>query len=64
MLLKYIYCMLSILQIHLHNYVLNKNTLQLYYWYTKLLYLKSAKLEQLMLCLMHFNCVEVVLKSN
>ncbi len=64
MLLKYIYFMLSILQIHLHIYVRNKNTLQLYCWYTKLVYLKSAKLEQLILCLMHFNCVEVVLKSN
>ncbi len=40
-------------------YVLNKNTLQLFirYWHT------SATLEQLILCLMHFNCVEVVLKS-
>ncbi len=35
MYLKYIYFMLSILQIHLHIYV-NKNTLQLYFWYTKL----------------------------
>ncbi len=42
MYLKYIYFMPSILQIHLHIYVLNKNTLQLYFWYTKLLYLKSA----------------------
>ncbi len=32
--------------------------------YTKLVSLKSAKLEQLMLCLMQFNCAEVVLKSN
>ncbi len=32
--------------------------------YTKLVSLKSAKLEQLMLCLMQFNCGEVVLKSN
>ncbi len=24
-----------------------KNTLQFYFWYTKLVYLKSAKLEQL-----------------
>ncbi len=39
--------MLSILQIHLHMYVLNKNTLQLYFWYTTLV--KSAKLEQLIL---------------
>ncbi len=28
-------------------YVLNKNTLPLYFCYTKLLYLKFAKLEQL-----------------
>ncbi len=31
MYLKYIYFMLSILQIHLHIYVLIKNTLQLYF---------------------------------
>ncbi len=31
---------------------------------TKLVYLKSAKLEQLILYLMHFNCVEVVLKYD
>ncbi len=53
--------MLSILQINLHIYVLNKNTLQLYF--TKLVYLKFAKLE-LLLYLMHFSCAEVVLKSN
>ncbi len=41
------YFMLNILQIHLHKYVLNKNTLQLYFYYTKLVYLKSAKMEQL-----------------
>ncbi len=35
----------------------------LYLYYTKLLFLKSAKLEQLILYLMQFNCVEVVLKS-
>ncbi len=65
MYLKYIYFMLSILQIHLHIYVLNKNTLlPLYFWYTKLVYLKSAKLEQLILYLIHFNCAEVVPKSN
>ncbi len=40
------------------------NTLQLYVYYTKLVYIMSAKLEQLILCLMHFNCVEVVQKSN
>ncbi len=34
--------MLSTLHIHLHMYVL-KNTLQLYFWYNKLVYLKSAK---------------------
>ncbi len=55
---------LQILQIHLHFYVLNKNTLQLYFWYTILIHVKSAILEQLMLCLMHFNCVEVELKSK
>ncbi len=48
----------------LHIYVLNQNTLQLYLCYTKLAYLRSAKLEQLILCLMHFNYAEVVLKSN
>ncbi len=49
MYLKYIYFILSILQIYLHIYVglLHKNILQLYFWYTKLVYLKSAKLEQL-----------------
>ncbi len=64
MYLKYIYVMLSTLQKHLHIYVFNKNTLQLYFWYTKLVYLKSAKFQQLILCLMHFNCAEIVLKSN
>ncbi len=64
MYLKYIYFMLSILQIHLHIYVINKNTLQLYLWYTKLVCLKSAKFEQLILYLMHFNCEEVALKFN
>ncbi len=64
MYLKYFYFVLSILEIHLHIYVLNKNTLQLYFWYTKLVYLKSAKLKQLILWLMHFNCAEAVLKSN
>ncbi len=64
MYLKYIYLMLSILQINLHIFVPNKNTLQLYVWYTKIivLYLKFAK--QLILCVMHIYCVEVVLKSN
>ncbi len=61
---KYIYFMPSTLQMNWHIYVLNKNTLQLYFWYTKLVYLKSAKLEQLILYLMHFNCVKVVLKSH
>ncbi len=41
MYLKYIYFVLSMLQIHLHIYVHNKNTLQLYFWYTKLQYLKK-----------------------
>ncbi len=31
--------------------------------YTKLVYFQFAKLE-LILCLMHFNCAEEVLKSN
>ncbi len=61
MYLKYIYFVLSILQIHLHIYMLNKNALQLYFWYTILVYFKSAKLEQLVLCLMQINCVEVQL---
>ncbi len=39
-----------------------KNTLQWYFWYTKLVYLKSATLKQLMLYLMQFNCSEVQLK--
>ncbi len=57
--------MASVLQMHLHISVLNKNTLQLYFWYNNLLvYLKSAKLEQLILYFMHFNGVEVQLKSN
>ncbi len=51
MYLKYIYFMLRILQIHLHTYVLNKNTLQLWVCYTKLVYLKSAKLEQIIFVL-------------
>ncbi len=49
---------------HLFTYVLNKNTLQLYFGYSKPVYLKSAKLEQLILCLVHFKCAEVVLMSN
>ncbi len=31
---------------------------------TKLAYLKAAKLEQLIMYLMHFDCVEVTLKYN
>ncbi len=62
MFLKYIYFMLSTL--HLHIYVLNENTLQLYFWYTSLVYLKFGKLEQISLDLMHLNCGEVVLKSS
>ncbi len=63
--LKYIYFMLRLLQIHLYIYILNKNTLQLYFQYAKLVFLKFAKLEQLILCLMHFNSakVEVQLKK-
>ncbi len=37
--------------------------MHLYFWYTRLVYLKT-KMEQQMLCLMHFNCAEVVMKSN
>ncbi len=56
--------MLSILQIHLDMYVLNKNPLQLYFSIaTKLVNLKSAKLEPILYSV-HFNCAEVVLKSN
>ncbi len=64
--MKYIYLMLIILQIHIHIRVLYRNTLQLYFWHTKLVqaYLMPAKLEQLILYLMHFNCAEVRLKSN
>ncbi len=36
--------------------------MQLYFLYTKLVYLMSAKLEQLSLYLMRFNCAEVQLK--
>ncbi len=65
MYLKNTYFMPSVLQMHLHISVLNKNTLQLYFWYNNLLvYLKSAKSEQLILYFMHFNGVEVQLKSN
>ncbi len=46
MYLKNIYFVLSILQNTFHIYVFNKNTLQLHFWYTKLLYLKYAKMEQ------------------
>ncbi len=38
MYLKYIYFVLSILQKYLHIYVLNKNTRQLYFYYTNLVY--------------------------
>ncbi len=65
MYLKFIYFMLRLLQIHLHIYVRNKNTLQLYFWYTNRVYLKSAELEQLILCLKDWLCgssVEVQLK--
>jgi len=53
--------MLSILQIPFHINVLTINTLQLYFWYTKLVYLKSVKLEQLILYLTR-NSAEVQLK--
>ncbi len=64
MYLKGIFFIQCILQIPVYIYVLDKNTLQLYFWYTKLVFLKSAKLEQLILYLMHFHCAKVVLKSN
>ncbi len=62
--MKYIYLMLIILHIHIR--VLYRNTLQLYFWHTNLVqaYLMPAKLEQLILYLIHFNCAEVGLKSN
>ncbi len=53
--------MLGIL--HLRIYVLNTNTLQVYFWYTKLVYLKSDQLEQQILYLMHFNCEYCTSKS-
>ncbi len=59
MYLKNIYFLLSILQIHLHIYVFNKNALQLYFYYTKLVYLKSAKLEQLILHFVRGSSAEV-----
>ncbi len=55
--LEYIYFRQSIPQTYFDIYVFNKNTPKLY-WYTKLLYLKSAKLEQLIL---HFSFVDVQL---
>ncbi len=45
-------------------FVRYENTLQFYFWYTKLVYLKSAKLEQLILYLMHFNLPEVCWSST
>ncbi len=51
-------CIIKIINIMEHN----KNTLQLYFRFTKLVELKSAKLEQLIL--RYFNCAEVVLKSK
>ncbi len=62
--MKYIYLMLIILQIHIHIYMFNRNTLQLYFWHTKAVYLMPAKLEHLILYLMHFPFGEVGLKSN
>ncbi len=38
--------------------------MQLHFWFTKLVYLKYAKFEQLILDLMQFNCAEVVLRCN
>ncbi len=60
--LKCVLNFISIVQIHLHIYALNKITLQSYFWYTKLVYLKPTKLEQLILCLIYFNRAEVQLK--
>ncbi len=62
--LKYIYFMLSILQIHLYIYVPNKNTLRLYFWYTKIILLYSKLAKQLILSVMHIYCLVVVLKLN
>ncbi len=59
MYLKHIYFILSILQIYCHIYVLNKMPCNCTFSI-----LKSAKLEQLIFCLMNFNCAEVVLKSS
>ncbi len=55
--------MLSILQIHFHIDVINKMPYNCTFC-IKLVYLKSVKLEQPILHLMHFNCAEVVLKYN
>ncbi len=41
--------LIKLIQLHLHIYSMClKNILELYFWYTKLLYLKSAKLVQLL----------------
>ncbi len=54
--LKYIYFLLSIVQIHLHIHVLNKIcTFGILNWYT-------CGLKQLILYLTHINCAEVQLK--
>ncbi len=62
--MKYIYLMLIILQIHIHILCLIEIPLQLYFWHTKAVYLMPAKLEHLILYLMHFPFGEVGLKSN
>ncbi len=51
---KYIYFMLSILQILSPIYVCIKNMLPLYIWYSNLEYLKSAKL---ILCLINITVI-------
>jgi len=59
----------NVFEIHLYStkyytktcmYVLNINTLQLYFSHNKFKYLKSVKLEQLILFLMHFSYHEIV----
>ncbi len=41
------YAKCQVYYIYTYIFVHNENTLQFFFWYTKLVYLKSAKLEQL-----------------
>ncbi len=63
MYLKYIYFMLSIQKKKPLQYVFHKILCSCIFgvlnWSAK-----SAKCEKLILCLMHFNCTEIELKSN